>query len=363
MLFALPNDDTLYDALLARDAAYDGRVFVCVTSTGIFCRLTCPARKPRRENCTFRETVGECLAAGFRPCKRCTPLAADATADPTVRDLIEQLEADPARRWTEADITRMGYDPSTVRRAFRRHFGMTFLEIARTRRLMRGFTALSEGEKVIDAQLEAGFSSAAAFRAAFARLIGRAPGTLRPGGTLQASWIATPLGDMVAVASSRNLHLLEFVDRKALPTELSRLARETAGGIGLGRLPPVEQAEAELAEYFAGQRAVFETPLHQPGTPFFQTVWEELRRIPAGEVRSYSDIARDIGRPGAVRAVARANGANQIALIVPCHRVIGADGSLVGYGGGLWRKRRLIDIEAQYKVQAPSSSGVSSATS
>jgi AraC family transcriptional regulator of adaptative response/methylated-DNA-[protein]-cysteine methyltransferase len=247
----------------------------------------------------------------------------------------------------------MGYDPSTVRRAFRRQFGMTFLEMARTRRLMRGFTALSEGEKVIDAQLEAGFSSPSAFRAAFARLLGTAPGTLRRGGALQAGWIATPLGDMVAVASARHLHLLEFVDRKALPAELSRLARETPGGIGLGRLPPVEQAEAELADYFAGRRAAFETPLHQSGTPFARSVWAELRRIPAGEVRSYSDIARDIGRPDAARAVARANGANQIALMVPCHRVIGADGRLAGYGGGLWRKRRLIEIEAQYRAPGP----------
>jgi AraC family transcriptional regulator of adaptative response/methylated-DNA-[protein]-cysteine methyltransferase len=354
MLFSLPDDDTLYAALLARDPAYDGRAWVCVASTGIFCRLTCPARKPKRENCTFHDNVGACLAAGFRPCKRCAPLSSAATSDPTVRDLVAELDANPARRWTEADVAAMGYDPSTVRRAFRRQFGMTFLEMARTRRLMRGFTSLSEGEKVIDAQLAAGFSSPGAFRAAFARLLGVAPGTLRQGGPLQASWIPTPLGDMVAVASAHHLHLLEFVDRKALPAELSRLARATPGGIGLGRLPPLDQAEAELATYFEGRCPHFETPLHFGGTPFSREVWDELRRIPAGEVRSYSDIACAIGKPGAVRAVARANGANQIALLVPCHRVIGADGSLTGYGGGLWRKRRLIEIEAQYRTGARS---------
>jgi len=352
MVFDLPDGDTLYAALLARDARFDGRVWVCVTSTGIFCRLTCPARKPLRENCSFRPTVAECLAEGYRPCKRCHPLSSAATADPTVRDLIELLDADPGRRWSETDVAGMGYDPSTVRRAFRRQFGMTFLELARTRRLMLGFTALAEGERVIDAQLEAGFSSPAAFRAAFARLLGCPPGALRKGGQLQASWIATPLGDMVAVAGARHLHLLEFVDRRALPSELSRLSRAARDGIGLGRPEPVLQAERELGEYFAGRRARFETALHLSGSPFAQAVWEELRCIPAGTVRSYSEIARAIGKPGAVRAVARANGANQVALMVPCHRVIGADGSLTGYGGGLWRKRRLIEIEAQYRGSA-----------
>lgn len=175
MLFDLPDGDTLYAALLARDTRFDRRVWVCVTSTGIFCRLTCPARKPLRENCSFRPTVAECLAEGYRPFKRCQPLSSAATADPTVRDFIELLNADLGRRWSEADVARMGYDPSTVRRAFLRQFGMTFLEPARTRRLMLGFTALSEDERVIDAQLEAGFSSPAAFRAAFARLLGCLP--------------------------------------------------------------------------------------------------------------------------------------------------------------------------------------------
>lgn len=159
MMFDLPDSETLYAALLARDETYEGRAYVGVTSTGIFCRLSCPARKPKRENCQFHATPGACIEAGFRPCKRCTPLAAAAGEDPMVQQLLAALEERPAYRWREGDVARMGFDPSTVRRSFRRHFGMTFLEMARQRRLREGFTTLKAGEPVIAAQIEAGFES------------------------------------------------------------------------------------------------------------------------------------------------------------------------------------------------------------
>nr|WP_245264135.1 methylated-DNA--[protein]-cysteine S-methyltransferase [Agrobacterium larrymoorei] len=166
---------------------------------------------------------------------------------------------------------------------------------------------------------------------------------------MQATWISTPLGDMIAVSSRSHLHLLEFIDRKGLPSELKRLQITLKERIGIGRLPPSEQAAEELSHYFAARSSLFQTPLALSGSPFTQQVWHALRQIPAGETRSYSEVAREIGRPQATRAVARANGANQIALMIPCHRVIGADGSLTGYGGGLWRKQRLIEIERKLK--------------
>jgi AraC family transcriptional regulator of adaptative response/methylated-DNA-[protein]-cysteine methyltransferase len=150
---------------------------------------------------------------------------------------------------------------------------------------------------------------------------------------------------MLAVSDRSSLHLLEFIDRRALPTELKKLRQLVRGGIGIGRHPPTDQIAAELDAYFSGRSADFTVPLALHGSAFTRAVWEELRKIPAGETRSYGDIAKAVGQPSAVRAVARANGANQIALIIPCHRVIGADGSLTGYGGGLWRKQKLIDLE------------------
>lgn len=348
MMFDLPDSETLYAALLARDGAYEGRAYVGVSSTGVFCRLTCPARKPKYENCSFYATQGACIEAGYRPCKRCQPMAVADGGDPAVRQLLEALDAEPARRWSEADVQALGLDPSTVRRAFKRQFAMTFLEMARQRRLREGFSALQAGEPVIAAQIDAGFSSPAAFRAAFARLAGMAPGAFRKDALLKADWIETPLGAMIAVACPHRLHLLEFADRKALPRELAKLQKAQPGGVGIGRTAPAEQAAAELQGFFAGENARFETPCAFHGTAFEREVWHHLQSIPAGQTRSYSQIARDLGRPSSVRAVARANGANQLAILVPCHRVVAADGALTGYGGGLWRKDRLIAAERRY---------------
>lgn len=243
-------------------------------------------------------------------------------------------------------MAALGVDPSTARRAFRRHFGTTFLEMARQARLRAGVGVISSGGAVIDAQLEAGFDSASGFRAAFARVFGHPPQALRVGEPgLFADWIDTPLGGMVAVADQRSLHLLEFAERRALRGELRRLSAGAGGRIGLGRTAPLDAVEAQLARYFAAESAAFTVPLTLHGTPFHRAVWAELMRIPPGVTASYGELARRIGRPTAVRAVARANGANQLAIIIPCHRVIGADGSMTGYGGGLWRKQALIGIE------------------
>lgn len=353
MLMTLPDEASLYDALLARDEAYDGRVFVAVTTTGVFCRLSCPARKPKRANCRFFETVAECVEAGRRPCLRCRPLAAAEAAEPAVATLMAALDADPLRRWTEEDVRRLGVDPSTARRACRRWFGATFLELARLRRLGAGVGALAGGERVIDAQTVAGWESPSAFRAAFARIMGRAPGSFATKPLLMADWIETPLGPMIAVADRQALKLLEFVERKALKRELAKLDEAARGALGFGRPAPIEQAAAELAAFHDGRAARFATPLAPLGGPFQQAVWRALREIPAGETTTYGDLARHLGRPGAARAVASANGANPIAVMIPCHRVIGADGSLTGYGGGLWRKRRLIEIEDVYRRTAP----------
>ncbi|NDV87961.1 methylated-DNA--[protein]-cysteine S-methyltransferase [Aurantimonas aggregata] len=329
---------------------YDGQAFVCVSSTGVFCRLTCPARKPKAENCTFFPTIGECVEAGYRACKRCHPMQAAALSDPMIGALLHALDERPDLRWSEQHLERLGYDSTTVRRSFKRQFGMTFLEMARQRRLREGFQMLAGGGKVITAQQEASFESPSAFRAAFARLLGCAPGDLRMDRHLKATWIPTPLGDMIAIGSRQHLHLLEFVDRKGLPAELKRLQAGTQGSIGIGATAPAEQVASELAAYFAARSDRFETPLALAASAFTQQVWDALREIPAGETRSYGDIARRIGRPSATRAVARANGANQIALVIPCHRVIGSDGALTGYGGGLWRKQRLIEIERELKI-------------
>ncbi|WP_295043714.1 bifunctional transcriptional activator/DNA repair enzyme AdaA [uncultured Paracoccus sp.] len=344
----LPDDDMLYAALLARDPAWEGRALVGVTTTGIFCRLTCPARKPLPQNCRWFADAGAAQAAGFRPCRRCHPLGATADGEPLIRDLLARLKERPDHRWSESDLTALGLDPSTVRRAFKRHFGQSFLDMARAARLRGGLAQLTKGSTMIDAQLEAGFDSASGFRTAFAALFGHAPHQLRQGSDLLADWIDTPLGGMIAIADDRALHLLEFIDRKALPEGLRRLSAHVGGRVGLGRTPIHDLTEGQLAAYFAGSAPILDVPVTLHGTPFQQQVWRALQAIPAGQTRSYAQLAAAIGRPMATRAVARANATNRIALVVPCHRVIGADGTLTGYAGGLWRKERLIAIERGY---------------
>ncbi len=164
---------------------------------------------------------------------------------------------------------------------------------------------------------------------------------------LLAEKLETPIGPMLAVADGTGLRLLEFAGRPALPAELARLERRF-GPIGFGATAIVDVLKEQLAAYFAGERLDFEVPITQPGTAFQARVWAALREIPAGETRSYGEFARSLGRAEAVRAVAGANGANTVAILVPCHRLVGADGSLVGYGGGLPRKRWLIEHERRF---------------
>lgn len=340
-----PTDDELYAALLARDEAYEGSAWVGVTTTGIFCRLTCPARKPKRANTRFFESPAACLEAGFRPCQRCRPLAATGPVTSLVPELLDRLFAEPDRRWRETDLVALGHDPSTVRRAFKRHVGTTFLDLSRTLRLSEGGANLRTGARVIDAQLSAGFDSSSGFRDAFVKKLGVTPADLVKDAPVRVDWFRTPLGPMVAGAREKAILLLEFFDRKALPTELRRLRQLAGGEMGLGRFPVHDRLERELEDYFSGRSASFSAPLHLRGSSFQKSVWALLGEIPPGETRSYRDLAHRLHQPRAPRAVARANGANVLALIIPCHRVLGADGSLTGYGGGLWRKQWLLNHE------------------
>lgn len=334
-----------YRALVDKNSEYDGVFYVGVKTTGVFCHPTCPARKPKSENCVFYGTAREALYAGFRPCKRCRPLSQPNRVSEVVRALVEVVEANPERRWRSEDVRAMHLDPSTARRQFQKRFGMTFIEYARARRMGMAMKEIKEGASVIDAQLSAGYESGSGFRDAFERIMGAAPSTSERQLVLRAAWIDTPLGPMIAMADEEGLYLLEFVDRRGLELEVERMRKRRNAAIIPGQTGIIRQIEAELQRYFAGELTRFETPLVLGGTPFQQRVWEELLQIPPGRTRSYGELAEAVGQPTAVRAVAAANGANQLALIIPCHRVIGANGELTGYAGGLARKKWLISHE------------------
>jgi AraC family transcriptional regulator of adaptative response/methylated-DNA-[protein]-cysteine methyltransferase len=203
----------------------------------------------------------------------------------------------------------------------------------------------ASGHAVTEPQAAGTFATHAGFVAALTRVLGAPPADPAERSPLAAHAIATPLGPLLAIADPAALHLLEFFDRKALPTELRHLQARLHAPIALGRPAPIDQIEQDLIAYFAGAPNPFATPLALHATPFTRAVWAALRAIPSGQTRAYHQIAAALGRPAATRAVARANGANQLAIVIPCHRLVGADGDLTGYGGGLWRKRWLIGHE------------------
>ena len=337
-------------AFLSRDRSFDGIFFTAVRTTGIFCRPTCHAKKPLLENVRFYPTARDALHAGYRPCMVCRPLDLSGKPPLWVESLLAAVDADPSHRWKDAEIQHLQVNPARVRRWFKSHYGMTFHAYTRARRLGQALGQIREGSSVIQAAYGQGYDSLSGFNDAFRKLIGSSPTAVFNAVTIFIKRLATPLGSMLAAASHQALYLLEFSDRRALERQLAALRSRTGAALLPGISPLHDMLEAELDRYFEGQLMQFSVPLATPGTPFQQEVWAALREIPPGETRSYQQLANLIGRPQAVRAVARANGDNRIAILIPCHRVIGGDGRLTGYGGGLWRKHRLLALEG---VPAP----------
>jgi AraC family transcriptional regulator of adaptative response/methylated-DNA-[protein]-cysteine methyltransferase len=330
-------------AFQSSDASYNGVFYTAVRTTGIFCLPTCPARKPLPENVEFFPTVKDALFAGYRACKRCRPT--ESGAPDWVRDLLKRTDSSPEVHIREGELREMGLDPGRVRRHFLRDYGMTFQAYCRARRLGKAFESIREGKGLDETVFDSGFDSHSGFRAAFARVFGEAPGHARGSDCIRLSWVETSIGPMVAGAADAGICLLEFTERRMLETQFDTLRRRFQMAIVPGENEHLEQLRAELDEYFAGKRREFTVPLSYPGTPFEREVWTQLLAIPYGETRSYEELARAVGRPAASRAVGTANGRNRIAIVIPCHRVVNKNGELGGYGGGLWRKRLLLELE------------------
>jgi AraC family transcriptional regulator of adaptative response/methylated-DNA-[protein]-cysteine methyltransferase len=230
-----------YQALLDKNIHYEGVFFVGVQTTGVFCRPTCPARKPKFENCEFYKNAQEALLASFRPCMRCRPLSHPNQVSDLVRTLVDSIEADPSRRWKDSDFEELSVDASTARRQFKKRFGMTFVEYARARRMGLAFKQIRAGDAVIDAQLNTGYESSSGFRDAFSKIMGAAPTKFEGQHTiLKASWIDTKLGPMIVIADETGLYLLEFVDRRGLEREVERLRLRTKAAIIPGTTDPIK---------------------------------------------------------------------------------------------------------------------------
>ena len=256
-----------------------------------------------------------------------------------------EVDADPSKRWHDHDIEALGLDPAAVRRWFIANQGLTFHAYARLRRMGMALRQIQHGAAVSEAVVAHGYESESVFREAFTLVFGNPPSAVDRESCIWINRIATPLGSMIMGVSDQGLCLLEFAERRVLDAQLKRL-RQRMGRVFLpGDHPLMQHIKIELNGYFDNNLTRFTIPLQAPGTSFQESVWQALREIPYGETRSYAEIAEKIGHSAAVRAVGRANGDNRIAIIIPCHRVVGSDGDLTGYGGGLWRKEYLLTLE------------------
>lgn len=345
-MILLPSFDEMYHAVANSDSQFEGIFVVAVKTTRIFCRPGCKARTPLAKNVEFFSLPREAVFAGYRPCKLCRPLEVGSITPTWVRSAIELVESSADHKIRDRDLRSNNIEPSRVRRYFKQNFGMTFQAFARGRRLGEAFSQLRNGVKVIETAMDAGFESTSGFRDAFQRAFGFPPSMARGKTPVLLKWIDTPLGPMIAGATSEALVLLEFAERRMLPAQVTTLQKRLDCHFAPGSNKLLQQLETELSEYFRGERKEFSVPLSAPGSEFQESAWKELLAIPYGETRSYGEMAANIGKPDAQRAVGKANGDNRIAILIPCHRVIRSDGTLCGYGGGIWRKQRLLELES-----------------
>jgi len=333
--------DTAWAAFERRDRSWDGRVIGAVKTTGIYCKPSCPARRPKREHVEFFASANEARAAGYRSCLRCKPdeVGRDREA---VAKAVKLIEAAEESLTLDELADAVGYAPHHFQRIFKRDLGVSPAEYARGLRNRRTQAALKANGRVTDAVYDAGYSGPSSFYSDAKERLGMTPSAWRDGGrgeTIRWTHFDTPLGQMMIAATSKGICRLTFDDNEASLRRLFPKATivEDAGGLKELIQGALEAIERPLAAH--------QLPIDVAGTAFQEAVWRELRKIPVGETRSYAQIAAAIGQPTAVRAVGTANGDNHVAVLIPCHRVIRSDGTLGGYAGGLDRKRKLLAAE------------------
>lgn len=345
----MKKDDIFYEALVAKDPSFEGTFFAGIKTTGIFCRPTCTTRKPKRENVEFFASAKDAILKGYRACKVCHPMEKAGSTPEYVDHVLRLLDEDPSLKLKDYDLLKLDIEPSKIRRWFLKNHGITFHAYQRMYRINTAFKKLQTGTSVTDIAFDSGYESLSGFNDSFKKVFGVSPKNSKEKQVIDFTRIETDLGTMVACATDKGVCLLEFSDRKGLETELKQLAKYHNANIVQGQNKYFKQLKEELDAYFEGRLEEFKVPLDISGTDFQKQVWQALVEIPYGTTSSYLRQAEVLGKPSSVRAVANANGMNKIAIIIPCHRVVGSDGSLTGYAGGLWRKRKLIDLEKDNK--------------
>ena len=346
----LPKKEIMYKALVEKDSSFEGIFYAAIKTTGIFCKPTCRARKPHIKNVEFFASTDEAINNGYRPCKICKPTDANGKIPSWIKEILQEVENNNSIRWTDEYLMQHGVDPNRVRRWFKKNYNLTFHSYVRKIRLGEAINKIGKGEKMITTAYDHGYESLSGFIDGFKKLTGSSPGKSKELKTLSFDKIQTPLGNMIAAAIDDELVLLEFEDRRMLKTQLKRITYANKAIPIMKSHPLFKEVEIQINNYFEGKLKLFDLPIKTTGTKFQKEVWDELIKIPYGETICYEELAKRIENPAAVRAVASANGYNSIAIVIPCHRVIGKDGALRGYGGKVWRKKRLLELENGERV-------------
>ncbi|GGR08957.1 bifunctional DNA-binding transcriptional regulator/O6-methylguanine-DNA methyltransferase Ada [Deinococcus ruber] len=346
------TDDACWQAIQTRDAAFDGQFYYAVTTTGIYCRPSCPSRRAKREHVQYFADLSAAQAAGFRACLRCKPgeVGAAQRVVAQLQGLLDTAEPVP----TLAQLGQaVGLSPFYVQRMFKAALGVSPKQYALGRRGERLKAELRAGSAVTTAMYDAGHPSSRTLYDPATDQLGMPPSSYRRGGAGQQVFytvVQSVLGPMLVAATGRGLCSVRFGDAAELVAELRA---EYPQAELLSEAAPLQPYLTALHAELAGRpAAALNLPRDAAGTDFQRRVWEALRGIPAGETRSYADVAALIGEPNAVRAVARACASNPLALVVPCHRVVRRGGELGGYRWGVERKRALLEGEQRARQNA-----------
>jgi len=334
-----------YNAIGKQESIYEGIFITAVTSTGIFCRPSCRAKKPKAENVIFYSNSQEALQNGFRPCKICKPMEPEGACPNEIKQIIDELQENPFLKIKDYDLRKRNIEPSYIRRWFKKHHSMTFHSYQKLLRINKAYNQIKGGNSVTGTAFGVGYESLSGFNQSYKDIFGESPVNSKDKRVINIIRFTTKLGAMFACATDKGLCLLEFTDRRLLEWEFTDLRKRLNAVILPGENEYLEQVQVEVNEYLEGKRKEFSVILDPIGTEFQQEVWKILQQIPFGETWSYLEQATRMGNSKAVRAVATANGYNKIGFIIPCHRVIGSNGDLTGYGGGIGRKKWLIEME------------------
>ncbi len=334
-----------YSVLGTRSTKYDGTFFTTVKTTGIFCHPSCRARIPKAKNVTFYDTIEEALHNGYRPCKICKPMEKIGETPTYIKNIILELQQNPHEKISDEQLKLRGIEPHTIRRWFKKNYNVTFHSFQRMLRINYAFRNIKKGNSITHSAFDSGYSSLSGFNESYRSLFGESASKSKNRNVINVSRFSSPIGSIIACATEKGICFLGFIGQKMIEEQFDELQKHFNAIILPGKNIHLTKVKKEIAEYFEGNRKIFSVPLDIVGTDFRKKVWNVLLDIPYGKTSSYKEQAIAVGNVKAIRAVASSNGANKISIIIPCHRVIGSNGSLTGYASGLHKKKWLLNFE------------------